>query len=368
MELQVIDSRTLLTLCATVLSALAPLASPLVAQGYGSDVGWRLVFDHDEASGLAAGAQVYARQYSTLRLTWKRQVAVTGMASVRGGLGADLLLGQRFGRSRAAFAAQGTVNRRLDSYRFNGYGNDRPLIEGERSLVAFDERRIEGRVEISLPHSGSASIGAVTSRLDPHPDRHSPLVRSEALGASTFRQAGLLSTVDLPRVDDRVFPRRGAHLLARASAYWPALDVESWMGRLESDLRAYVPLPLGAALAGRALLQRVEGEAPVHEAAFIGGSESLRGYAPQRFAGDTGASGNAELRVPLLRIPVLLRGRLGGLAFADAGRVWVDGSSPGGWHRSSGGGLWYETSRATITVLYANGEEHLVHVYLGMPF
>jgi len=29
------------------------------------------------------------------------------------------------------------------------------------------------------------------------------------------------------------------------------------------------------------------------------------------------------------------------LAFTDAGRVYVNGSSPGGWHVVAGGGLWF---------------------------
>lgn len=360
--------RALLTLCATLVFAALPLVSPLSAQGYGSDLGWRLVFDHDESSGLAAGLQGYALQYGTLRLTWKRQVAGTAMASVRGGVGASLFLGQRIGRSRAVLVVEGTTNRRLHSYRFNGYGNDRPLLDHDRSLVAFDQRRIEARIDVSLPRAGEASFGFVNSRMDPHPDRKSPLVTFESLGARTFRQAGLIATLDLPFVDDRVFPRRGVQIGVRSSAYWPALDVGSWFGNLALDVRTFAPLPFGSTLAARALLERVDGAAPVHEAAFIGGSESLRGYAPQRFAGDGTAVGSVELRVPLMHVPVLVPGRLGVLGFADAGRVYVERESPGGWHRSSGGGLWYEMSRETVTVLYANGEEHLVHLYLGMPF
>ena len=85
------------------------------------------------------------------------------------------------------------------------------------------------------------------------------------------------------------------------------------------------------------------GDVPFHEAAFLGGPGSLRGYPFQRFAGDAAAFGSAELRQPLGQVKLLVRGRLGVFALADAGRVWMDGDSPGDWHTDVGGGLWFET-------------------------
>jgi hemolysin activation/secretion protein len=64
----------------------------------------------------------------------------------------------------------------------------------------------------------------------------------------------------------------------------------------------------------------------------VGGSRSLRGYVSQRFAGDAALFGSAELRQPIGQVRLIARGRLGVIGFADAGRVYVDGDSPDGWH------------------------------------
>ncbi len=60
----------------------------------------------------------------------------------------------------------------------------------------------------------------------------------------------------------------------------------------------------------------------------------------ERYAGDAALSGSAELQVPVARFPLILPFDVGVFGFADAGRVYVGGNSPGGWHRSTGVGLW----------------------------
>ena len=53
-------------------------------------------------------------------------------------------------------------------------------------------------------------------------------------------------------------------------------------------------------------------------------------------------------------------------AFGDAGRVWVAGESPGGWHDSIGAGLWYTTPAATVALESALGERTSFYLRLGM--
>ena len=94
-------------------------------------------------------------------------------------------------------------------------------------------------------------------------------------------------------------------------------------------------------LAFRAGGRKVWGDAPFHEAAFLGGHRYGAGVTPQRYAGDASVFGNTELRVPLVSIRSWIPIDIGILGFVDAGRVYVDGSSPGGWHSVTGGGLWF---------------------------
>ncbi len=83
------------------------------------------------------------------------------------------------------------------------------------------------------------------------------------------------------------------------------------------------------------------GTFPFHESAFVGGSDELRGFRSERFAGDGAAFGNAELRFDLLGYNLLVPTRLGLFAAADAGRVFFDADPDDAdrWHTGFGGGL-----------------------------
>jgi hypothetical protein len=362
-------SRCLPLLLPLLLIVLTLLPGTAAAQGYGSTGGWRVVFRQDEAAGLTGGARAYAMQYGSRRLTWKRRAEITALASVRGGAGAELLLGQRIGRSPAALVLAAGASRRLRSFRFYGYGNDRPAVAEEHVLVPLDERWVEARLEVELGASSTFTVGSVVERVVQHADPRGPLMRSGAPGSGTFTLSGALASFAVAHIDDAVFPRSGIQVTASGAVYPGSRHVLERFGTVDVDLRGYVPLPLKAVLAGRGGARVVEGKAPVHEAAFLGGAESLRGYSRQRFAGDAGVWVNAELRVPLLALPLpFIPGRLGVIGFTDAGRVYVADESPGGWHGSSGAGAWYQTSRATVTALYARGEDRLLHLYLGLPF
>jgi hypothetical protein len=60
----------------------------------------------------------------------------------------------------------------------------------------------------------------------------------------------------------------------------------------------------------------------------------------QRYAGDASLYATSELRIPLAHFKLLIPLHAGIMGLAEAGRVYVDGSSPGGWHAVTGGGIW----------------------------
>ncbi len=59
-----------------------------------------------------------------------------------------------------------------------------------------------------------------------------------------------------------------------------------------------------------------------------------------RFAGDAAAYGNAELRLDVAPIFLVLPGRFGIFGIGDIGRVWLEGQSSDWWHPAVGGGIW----------------------------
>ncbi len=131
------------------------------------------------------------------------------------------------------------------------------------------------------------------------------------------------------------------------------------------------PMPLQPTLALRVGGKKVWGTFPFHEAAFIGGESTVRGFHEQRFAGDASLYGNAELRLFLSKFFVLLPGEFGVFGLGDVGRVYLDGETSDKWHRAFGGGIWfaYLNRRNTLSVAIADSDERTgVYVRAGFMF
>jgi hemolysin activation/secretion protein len=110
-----------------------------------------------------------------------------------------------------------------------------------------------------------------------------------------------------------------------------------------AELSLYIPLrlPTRTVLVLRGGADRRDGDVDPLIAESIGGRSTVRGMRRTRFSGNAKAYFNGELRVDLFNYKNKVAPfRVGVLAFADAGRVWYDGTSDHTWHRSFGGGLY----------------------------
>ena len=106
-------------------------------------------------------------------------------------------------------------------------------------------------------------------------------------------------------------------------------------GEVRAEVFQSAALPGAPTLGLRVGGRHLWGSFPFFDSAFLGGASTLAGYHSNRFAGDASVYGGAGLRLTAghshLPIPALW-GVFGNI---NVGRVYVDGSSPGGWH--SGG-------------------------------
>lgn len=260
----------------------------------------------------------------------------------------------------------------IDRFRFHGYGND---TDGSGSrddyLVAQDVVSVEA--ELSRPVAGlRVGVGPVLRWRDASADAGTPFALAAPLGDDAYATGGIRTTLYWDRRDAPAFPRRGGWVMLAGEAHQGLSgEVDGTFARTRGEGAAYVPVA-GATLAVRAGGERVWGAFPVQEAAFLGGFGSLRGDPRGRFAGDASAWGNAEIRAGLGRADLrLVRGDAGALLLADAGRVFVDGDSPGGWHTAYGGGVYFSAfdNAWTTTLLAARGEDGWrVTLRMGLPF
>lgn len=118
-------------------------------------------------------------------------------------------------------------------------------------------------------------------------------------------------------------------------------------------------LKFGPTLALRVGGKKLWGTFPYHEAAFIGGPDTVRGLRRQRYAGDASAFGNAELRLRLFDFKMLVPIDVTVFGLADGGRVFVDGEDSNRWHHGVGGGLGLTFLRPeyTFSIAAARGSD-----------
>jgi hemolysin activation/secretion protein len=114
----------------------------------------------------------------------------------------------------------------------------------------------------------------------------------------------------------------------------------------------------------------VWGAYPFHEAAFLGGGSTLRGYRHQRFAGDAAVYGTAELRQRLFTTRAPVPVRWGVFGIVDAGRVFLEGESSRKWHTGVGGGLFWSFVKPeyTLSLALVRGNEGRNRIYLQSGF
>jgi hypothetical protein len=215
------------------------------------------------------------------------------------------------------------------------------------------------------------SIGPVFRRTASDTTNPVTLVtETHSYGTGAFLQVGVEILFDLDGRDVRSAPNRGYHLSGGASYYPGALDLEGSFGEVHGEAAAYLSRgSLNPTLALRVGGKRLWGTFPYSDAAFLGGTEDVRGLREQRFAGDASVYGSAEMRVFLTRFHLVFPMDFGVFGLTDVGRVFMDGEPSGGWHTSRGGGIWLApvTRRATVQLSVA-GSEGRRAFYVGMGF
>ena len=95
------------------------------------------------------------------------------------------------------------------------------------------------------------------------------------------------------------------------------------------------------------------------QAQYLGGTDNLRGFRRERFAGYKKMFNNLELRYQIKEVETyLFPGAIGILVFHDIGRVWMKNENSKTWHRGYGAGVWAAPAkRAVLTLSYTRSRE-----------
>jgi hypothetical protein len=343
---------------------------------------FRLTYEPD--LGVLLNASVHTTGYGfrqhpfadrqTLRLTYATQEK-----GFRGTYDGDF----RFenSRLRAGFAALASG---IEIQRFFGFGNE-TAIQGDDEAYRVDLRQyaVAPSLGWSLGSATAVRIGLVGKYSDSKATSNPVLGGSQVYGEGTFGEAGAVAALHVDTAEGFSLPPRGLRLDVAGTVYPAVWDVKTTFGKVFADARVFLS-PTGSwqpTLVLSAGAQKVLGDAPYFESAFLGGRARLgrydpggqgavRGLRPQRYAGDASLYGNADLYLPLTRTSFLgIPLQFGVQGFADAGRVYVDGESSDTWHHGLGGGPYFASPgrRNIVGLLFARSEGRTA-VYLRTGF
>ncbi len=263
----------------------------------------------------------------------------------------------------------------IEVLRFHGFGNETTITDDDEFYRVKQEHYVvEPTLHLPLARDLAFSFGPTLKYASSDLDPTRLIGLTRPYGSDEFGQVGGHAALTLDLRDQPRAARKGIYLEAAGSYYPSAWDVDSGaFGEVHGEVATYLtaPIPLEPTLALRAGGKKVWGTFPFHEAAFIGGESTVRGFREQRFAGDGSLYGNAELRLYLSRFFVLLPGEWGVFGLGDVGRVYLDGETSDEWHTAFGGGIWfaYLNRRNTISVAIADSDERTgVYVRAGFMF
>ena len=268
----------------------------------------------------------------------------------------------------------------FEAVSYHGLGNDSPDAGSsrfyevrQRPVVVASSRRICGRTSLDL------SLGPVIQHSSTDSLANRFLSANKPYGSGAFNEAGLRAGAHYevrssPEQDEaehthhRMLIDAGRAVLSGDDGR--ALRIRGG-GASPSGRSTTLPVATHPLFVARAGGRKVFGDAPFFEAATLGGEGTMRYMDTERYAGDASLYATTELRVPLARFKLLMPLRAGILGLAEAGRVYVDGASPGGWHSRAGGGVWLGRGDASPVLTFTHTTEPGhggVHLRLGLNF
>lgn len=187
-------------------------------------------------------------------------------------------------------------------------------------------------------------------------------------------QLGVAGRIDINSRNSPVLPTRGALIKLYAQQLFGINNKSKSFFQSGMDLRIFmslVSLPRFV-LATRVGLARNFGKFEYQQAQYLNGTDNLRGYRKDRFAGSSFLFNNTELRIRLFNFPTyIFSGSAGLLAFHDVGRVWADDERSGRWHNGYGGGLWVSPLKRFVLVgslAWSKEEKAFPMVSFGFQF
>jgi hypothetical protein len=346
---------------------------PAPARDWGTQTAPRVTASYNPDIGLYLDGGVVHTRYGFRQEPYRQRHTLHG-GYATGAMGARVeyagdfrMLGRRTRFETFARASN------IEIIRFSGYGNETPAPSGDRQKVTQKQLLLEPSLVLHPSQNIELSLGPRLQLTDADPDPGTVLAEVRPEGIDRFDELGARADLTFDTRNRPVHATRGVFFDVGASAYPAVLSVKKAFGEVHGQAATYLTAGgyLEPTLAFRVGGKKVWGAFPFHEAATVGGKDTLRGFLEQRFAGDACVYGNAELRLFLTRFSVLSPGDMGIFFVGDAGRVYLEGEDSNKWHAGFGGGIWlaFVERRNTVSVAVVRSAEKTgVYARLGFGF
>jgi hypothetical protein len=318
--------------------------------------------------GLFAGGGLLRTRYGFRKEPYASEELVRAGWSTAANRGRFEYRGQfRRSNSRTRFDVAARASG-IEILKFYGFGNE-TTANGPASFYKAEQVQytLAPALTLGLGPRLAFTLGpeAQYAHTDLDPLRF--ITASHPYGSDPFGQAGVRARLTWDSRDRPRMPERGALLFVEARSFPKMWDVEETFTAVHGQASAEATVAGRLTFAGRVGGKHVFGKYPFHEAAFIGGADTVRGISAQRFAGDSAVWGNAELRLFLAKVFFILPGELGVFGLTDAGRVFLEGESSDKWHTSVGGGLLFSvlSRQQTVSFTFARSAERTTFYVRG---
>ena len=331
------------------------------------------MIDYDSDNGIifSGGPLFYKYNFRTEPYEYRLRL-IASYAQVPNSYGVDFI-------SRFYSLIKGTridlriFKSELTLTKYYGYGNETSFnVDLEKSGFYLSDReliKVAPSIGLEVAEHTFLTTGFSYDYSDTHLSNDTLIYNFPNLkyGVGQIQSMSLNAGLEYDSRDNINHPQSG-FFLNLAGIFVPEfLDVNESYSKASFEIRNYLATDFitESTLALRIGGEKVWGNYPFYEAAFLGGNRNLRGYNRERFSGDAMLFAQAEIRPTISEIKIVLKGKLGLNLFAETGRVFATDIPSTKWHPSYGGGLWlsYLQKQFIVSLTVAKSPENLLYYF-----
>ncbi len=185
---------------------------------------------------------------------------------------------------------------------------------------------------------------------------------------------GAEAKIDINSKNNTALPTRGALIKGYARQLFGLNKYSHSVLQTGLDIRIFMSFKPQTrfVFATRVGMARNYGNFAFPQAQYLSGTENLRGFRKDRFAGRSFFFNNSEFRLRVIDYKTyIFQGSAGLVGFHDIGRVWVANEQSARWHSGYGGGIWVAPIRRFVIVgslAFSKEEKALPLLTLGFQF